>query len=76
MKINWQEGPIGEVGVNGVQADEVIEETLKYLRSVNMPPHGNRHTSLAITDLESAQNWLIRRTADRVARGVEGTNNA
>lgn len=71
--VPWQRGPVKENGVNGVQAPEVIEQVLQYLRSVNVPPYNSRLTSLAITDLESAQNWLNRRTAEREVRGVEGT---
>ena len=74
LRIVWQDGPVREVGVNGVQADEVLEEVAAYLRSVNVEPHNNRHTSLAITDIESAQNWLARRTREREERGVEGTS--
>lgn len=74
FRVNWQNGPTREVGVNGVQADEVLEEVAAYLRSVNVEPHNNRHTSLAITDIESAQNWLARRTRERWERGIEGTS--
>jgi hypothetical protein len=72
--LKWQHGPIRENGENGMQADEVIETVLDYLRALNVPPFNRRETSLAITDLESAQNWLRRRTLDRLTRGVEGTN--
>lgn len=33
-----------------------------------------RENALALTDLESALMWLQKRTRDRLARGVEGTN--
>ena len=72
--IPWQTGPVREVGVNGIQADEVIEQILTYLKAVNVPPFNSRLTSLAITDLESAQNWLYRRTMERSKAGTEGTN--
>lgn len=32
-----------------------------------------RENSLAITALEEANNWLMRRRLNRVAQGVEGT---
>lgn len=72
--IPWQRGPVAEVGANGVQADQVLTEVIRYLQAVNVAPFNNRYTSLAVTDLESAQNWLARRTAERMERGVEGTS--
>lgn len=74
LSLWWQHGPVAEVGVNGMQADDVLDVVLDYLRAVNVPPFNARETSLAITDIESAQNWLRRRTANRIARGVEGTS--
>lgn len=70
-----QNGPVREVGENGDQIDEVIEFVLEKLREFNTPPHNSRETSLAITDIESARNWLLQRTRDRLARNVEGTSN-
>lgn len=72
--IPWQTGPVKEVGVNGIQADNVIRQVVAYLQAVNVPPYGDRLTSLAITDLQSAENWLKRRTDEREARNVEGTS--
>jgi hypothetical protein len=74
---------------NGVQAptgailEDVIEACLQRLRFFNgeypsatgelITKFRNRYNSLAISDLEGAQNWLVRRTLERQARGVEGT---
>lgn len=72
--IKFQRGPVKEVGVNGCQTEDVIELLIERLKSLNLPPYNTRETSLAITALEEAENWLHRRTRDRVARGVEGTS--
>lgn len=72
--VPWQTGPVREVGVNGVQADDVLEQVLDYLRAVNTPPYGSRETSLAITNIEQGLMWLRERTRQREARGVEGTS--
>lgn len=72
--INWQEGPIDEVGVNGALPEDVIEVTLERLRDLNKPPHNTRECSLAITALEDAQNWLLRRRINRAAAGTLGTS--
>jgi hypothetical protein len=74
IDITWQDGPIKEAGVNGCQVQDVIAVCIEKLRSFNIPPHNNRETSLAITALEEADNWLERRTRERVQRGVEGTS--
>ena len=70
----FQEGPVKEAGVNGCQVEDVIAVLIDRLRSLNVPPYNTRETSLAITALEEADNWLHRRTRDRIARGVEGTS--
>lgn len=69
VDINWQTEPQGP----GTTIEEVIQVAIDRIRELNVPPFATRENSLAVTDLESAQNWLNRRTADRRARGVEGT---
>ena len=39
-------------------------------------PFKSRYNALAITALQEAENWLSRRTLDRMARGVEGQSKA
>ena len=74
IDITFQDGPIKEVGVNGCQTEDVIDVLIARLKGFNVPPHNNRETSLAITALEEAQNWLWRRTRERELRNVEGTS--
>ena len=69
IKIIWQSEPLGE----GATIEAVIQTAINRIKELNVAPHSCRENSLAITDLESAQNWLYRRTADRRKRGVEGT---
>lgn len=68
-----QDGPIPVVGFNGVQVERLIEFTANLLRIFNKAC-GARETSCAITHLDEAMMWLEKRTRDREARGVEGTN--
>lgn len=72
-ELPFQSGPIGEHGVNGATNEAVIEGVIMRLRVLNdlMPC---RENSLAITKLEESLHWLNARTADRRARGVEGSN--
>ncbi len=76
VSIKFQCGPIGEVGVNGTSIENVIELLLVRLRGFQDGGFKCRENALAITHLEEAQNWLERRTRDRVKRGVEGVNRA
>ena len=74
--IHFQDGPVKEFGVNGVTNEEIIEVVIARIESLNDMDGGKfrcRENSLAITKLEEALMWLQRRTANRVARGVEGT---
>jgi hypothetical protein len=73
VEIQWQDGVIGDVGINGTQVENVLAvcvARLEYLRTLK----SDRYTSLAITKVEEAIHWLNARTANREARGVEGTN--
>jgi hypothetical protein len=75
--IQWQDGPIGQYGRNGAMLEEVLDAVIDRLRWLNEAADGkfrSRLNSLAITDLESAQNWLYRRTLERMDRDVEGTH--
>jgi len=44
------------------------------LRSFQKGPFSTRYNALALTHIEEAQNWLNRRTLERMRRGVEGTH--
>lgn len=71
--VDFQEGPIGEVGVNGVSNEALLIMALTRLQSFQNSPYSSRDNSVAITKIEEALMWLGKRTADREARGVEGT---
>jgi hypothetical protein len=73
IQIQFQEGPLQEAGVNGTTIEAVIEVLLERLRALNHPPLNCRENSLAITALEDAQNWLYRRTRNRIEQEVEGS---
>jgi len=73
-EIKWQLGPVAEVGINGTTIEDVIEVCIDRLRGFQRGPFASRENALAITDLESARNWLLQRTRIRQSQGVEGTN--
>lgn len=73
LSFTIQSDPVGKVGINGCQADSIIDAAKTILEGLNKNVP-SRETSLAITKLDEALLWLGKRTADRVARGVEGTD--
>jgi hypothetical protein len=73
--LRFQNGPVKEAGVNGLQNEQLIAVLVHRLGVLNKA-FPCRENSIAITKLEEARLWLEKRTADRKARGVEGTNQA
>ena len=73
-EIPWQNGPVREDGINGIQADDVLGQVLTYLEAVNVEPYVNEHTSTAIAHIDAARRELRLRTAEREAAGTEGTS--
>jgi len=72
--VNFQKGPVKEVGLNGCFQEDLIAICIDRLRSFQAGEFACRENALALTKLEEALHWLNHRTADRVARGVEGSN--
>ena len=70
----FQNGPINEVGVNGVTQEALLEIVADRLRSFQKGPFACRENALALTKIEEAQHWLQQRTIARMRRGVEGTH--
>lgn len=68
-----QSDPISEVGVNGVQAIDMLIYTKCLFESLN-ESFPCRENSLTITKIEEAIHWQEARTKDRVKRSVEGFN--
>lgn len=73
-EIHFQEGPIKEVGVNGVNNEDLIAMVICRLEHFNNSEYRCRENALAITALEEALLWLRKRTMGREKRGVEGTH--
>ena len=75
IKFTIQSDPIGLVGVNGVQAVDVLEYVKKLFQSLN-DSFPCRENSLTITKIEEAIHWQDARTKDRQKRNVEGQNKS
>ena len=74
--ILFQNGPINEVGVNGVTQEVLLAIVIDRLRSFQSGPFSSRENALALTKCEEALHWLQQRTIDRTRRGVEGRSAA
>ena len=73
--VSFQNGPIGEVGVNGIQNEDLMAIVIDRLRGFQSGKFACRENAIALTKLEEAMMWLKKRTMDRIARGVEGTHS-
>lgn len=72
--LRFQEGPIGEVGWNGIIDEALIAILIHRLECWQAGQFANRENALAKTALEESLLWRLKRTLDREARGVEGTH--
>jgi hypothetical protein len=72
--IDFQEGPIKEALYNGLSGEALLAILIDRLRGFQAGPYACRDNAVALTHLEEALMWLQKRTRERLARGVEGTN--
>lgn len=70
----FQNGPIREVGVNGVTHEALLEILIDRMRSFQAGAYKCRENEMALKALEEARMWLDHRTQKRTERGVEGTH--
>lgn len=68
-----QNGPTKENGINGCQVDTIIATAKTILEGLN-ENFKCRENAVAITKLDEALLWLMKRKLDRENRSVEGTN--
>jgi hypothetical protein len=78
IRINWQDGPLGRGAErqepNGAFVEGVIQAALGRLRFYQATEFACPENEAAIGSLEQALRSCASRTADREARGVEGTH--
>lgn len=72
-EVLFQNGPVKEVGINGITNEALLAVVLHRLRELNKQ-FPCRENSLAITNIEQGVMWLEARTKDRIQRKVEGLN--
>lgn len=73
IEFQMQNGPIKEVGINGLQVTDLIYLASRILVKFNknIECEENQKT---FDCLQGAIEWQLTREADRTDRGVEGTN--
>ncbi len=74
LSVLFQNGPIKEVGVNGVTHEALIAVVIDRMRSFQAGPYACQANADALAALEIALFHLQTRTRERIARGVEGTH--
>lgn len=72
LDLDFQNGPIGEVGVNGITEEVLLAILIDRLRGFQAGPFACPENAAALDCMESALRWLAQRTRRRVQRGVEG----
>jgi hypothetical protein len=72
-ELKFQNGAIGEVGINGITQEILLAVCIDRLRSFQAGKFACRENAIALTKIQEALMWLQARTRAREARGVEGT---
>ena len=72
--INFQRGPIKEVGVNGITNEALLAILIDRMEGFQSGPFACEHNSVALEHVRAALRQLVLRTMERLTRGVEGTN--
>lgn len=70
----FQNGPLQESEPNGVSNESLIAIVIDRMRGFQSGDFACRENAIALTKLQEAMHWLQHRTRERLARGVEGTN--
>lgn len=73
-EINFQNGPIQEFGFNGISNEALLAIVEDRLLGFQSGQFACRENAVALTKLQECMMWLQKRTRDRMARGIEGTN--
>lgn len=70
--ILFQNGPIKEVGVNGITNEALLAIVIDRLRGFQNGPYPCQETETALFHAQESLASLRNRTRERLARGVEG----
>jgi len=62
--------------VNGITNEVLLAVVIDRLQGAQEGSFKSEHNARAIAALQDAENWLARRTIERMSRGIEGRNVA
>lgn len=74
VPILFQNGPIGENGVNGITNEALLAIVEDRLAKFQAGPFACSENGKALLHVKDALYWLRARTIDRLERGVEGSH--
>lgn len=74
IELEFQHGPIKEVGVNGITNEVLLAVVADRLEGFQSGPYACEENAAALKSVKLAQDFLHQRTRARVDRGVEGTH--
>lgn len=74
MLLQFQNGPIQEVGINGVTNEALLAILIDRLDGFQEGPYACSENADALKFCQTALAYLNVRTEKRIARGVEGTH--
>lgn len=72
--LKFQDGPIAEVGVNGITNEVLYAILIDRLEGWQAGEYACENNAIALEHVRAALQAAEFRTAERVARGVEGTH--
>ena len=72
--VNFQNGPVGENGVNGCHQEDLLAIVMHRLLCFQGGDFACRENEMALEKIEEAMHWLNSRTTSRQKQGVEGTS--
>jgi len=70
--VKFQEGPTGEFA--GCQNEDLLAIVIDRLECFQAGPYACEENARALRKIKEGLGWLRYRTAERIRRGVEGTN--
>ena len=71
---SFQEGPVGEAGVNGCHNEDLLAIVMHRLQGFQSGKYACYENGEALACIQAAMNFLANRTMERQARGVDGTH--
>lgn len=72
--VSFQNGPIKEAGINGHTHEAYLAILIDRMECFQAGKFASHDNQMALDHLEEARMWLLKRTQERMNRGVEGTH--